>query len=324
MTVRVGFIGVGGIAQGHMKALMKLSNAEIVSVFDLNQEAADKAAETTGARVAPSADHVLNRKEIDAVFICTPQFARGDLEEVAARRGIHLLVEKPLGVDLDLVRRKENIIRESGVINSVGYVLRYYDTVRKAKHYLEGKQPHLIQVHRFSGCHPSKWWRTLDLSGGNLVDAVTHQVDMVRFAAGEFRDVYAQFSALSMNQHKYPDATIYDAGALSFSMASGAVGTLTETCLSTLSFSSEIRFIGHNFFVHLTGNGKNLIINDQDQKLSETSTLDPTFEQDKTFIHAVESGSQDAILSSYADGLKTLAFTLAANQSGLQQKAIRL
>jgi myo-inositol 2-dehydrogenase/D-chiro-inositol 1-dehydrogenase len=176
MTVRVGFIGAGGIANDHIKALKKLANVEIVSIFDMNKDATAKFVEATGAREVADADQLLNRKEIDAVFICIPQFAREDLEEIAAHRGIHLLVEKPLGLDLELVRRKEQVIRETGVINSAGYLMRYYDTVLKAKRYLDGKQPHLIQVNRFGGSHPAKWWRTLDMSGGNLVDAVTHQV----------------------------------------------------------------------------------------------------------------------------------------------------
>jgi predicted dehydrogenase len=162
MTVKVGIIGVGGIAQDHIKALMKLPNAEITRVYDLNKEASAKAAEITGAGVADHADQLLDRRNIDAVIICTPQLARGDLEETAARRGIHLLAEKPLGLELELVRRKEEVIRESGIINSVGYLLRYYDTVRKAKQYLEGKRSHIIQVYRFGSSHPAQRWRTLD------------------------------------------------------------------------------------------------------------------------------------------------------------------
>src|SRR5690606_20983556 len=135
----IGMIGAGGIARSHLNALKKVEQAKLVSIFDLNIEGAKQAAEEFGAKVPDSADALLNPAEIDAVFICVPQFARGDLEEIAAKRGIHVFVEKPLGLDMELVARKEKAVRESGILNSVGYVLRYYDTVQKAKAYLQDK-----------------------------------------------------------------------------------------------------------------------------------------------------------------------------------------
>lgn len=127
----------------------------VVSIYDVNPEAARQAAELTGAEVKSNADEVLNPSQIDAVFICTPPFARQDLEEIAARRGIHLFVEKPQGLQLDVVRKKADVIRESGIINSVGYVLRYYDTVQQLKAYLQHRHVHLIQADRYGTRHSS-------------------------------------------------------------------------------------------------------------------------------------------------------------------------
>src|SRR5690625_853663 len=106
MTIKIGFIGVGGIAQSHMDQLEKFPNVKIVNVYDVNQEAAKQVAESVGAQVVDRPETLLNPNEIDAVYICTPQFARGELEVEAARRGIPFFVEKPLGVNLDEVRSK--------------------------------------------------------------------------------------------------------------------------------------------------------------------------------------------------------------------------
>ncbi|MEF3305816.1 Gfo/Idh/MocA family protein [Paenibacillus sp. GYB003] len=311
MTVKIGMIGAGGIARSHVKALKKVELAKIVWVFDLNTAGAEEMAADVGARVAESADALLNPAEIDAVFICVPQFARGDLEEVAARRGIHVFVEKPLGLELEPVQRKERTVRESGVINSVGYVLRYFDTVQKAKQYLRGKTIHLVQAFRIGGSHPAPWWKQLHMSGGNLGDAVTHQIDMIRYLAGEYQDVGALFGRNSISSQN-PEATIPDAGAVAFSLQSGAVGTITESCLSPHFGGSEVKFIGADFFVNITGNGKTVQIVDNAQNVTITSRMDPSYEQDKAFVEAVASGSRDRILCDYADGIRTLAFTVAA------------
>jgi predicted dehydrogenase len=324
MSVRIGFIGVGGKAQEHIRSFEKIAGAKAVSVFDINQETAGKVAESAGARVAASADELLNSNEIDAVFICVPQFARGDLEELAARRGIHIFAEKPLGLNLEEVRRKEQIIRESGVINGVGYVLRYYDTVRQAKEYLQGRHVHLVQVYRYSkGAYPSRWYLMQEMSGGHLLDGVTHQIDLVRYLVGEFRDVHAEFGRTATH-HLGSDATIPNAGVVAFSMESGAVGSVTESCLSRYHGGSEIKLFGPDFFVHLTGNGKSLAIEDEQGKVAHTAQNLPTLQQNQAFVNAVIAGKQDGILSSYADGLRTLAVTLAAYQSAEERKFIDL
>jgi len=314
MSVKIGMIGAGGIARSHLSKLQKIEQATIVSIYDVNRDSAVQAAESVGARAADDVDSLLNPNEIDAVFICTPQFARDDLEERAARKGIHVFVEKPLGLDLETVQRKEKAIAESGIIHSVGYCLRYYDTVLKAKEYLQGRTIHLVQAQRFGTTHPALWWRTQSMSGGHLADAVTHQVDMVRFLAGDYRDVTAQFGSNSI-AGVFPDATIADAGAVTFSLKSGAVGTITESCVSPHHSGSEVKFFGPDFFVHLTGNGKTLTIVDKEDKVTLTSTQDPSLEQDKAFIEAVASGSRDPILCGYADGMQTLAFSLAAHRA---------
>ncbi|RKN76034.1 Gfo/Idh/MocA family protein [Paenibacillus ginsengarvi] len=323
MTVKIGMIGAGGIARSHINALKKVEQAKIVSIFDLNTAGAQEAAALVGARVAESADALLNPQEIDAVFICVPQFARGELEEIAAKRGIHIFVEKPLGLELAPVRQKEQTIRESGVINAAGYVLRYFDTVQKVKQYLEGKTIHLIQAFRIGGSHPAPWWSQLHMSGGNLGDAVTHQIDMIRYLAGEYKDVTAQFGRNSLQTLK-PETTIPDAGAVSFSLQSGAVGTITESCLSTHFSGSEIKFIGADFMVNITGNGRTVSIIDNTQNITITSRQDPSYVQDKAFVEAVASGSRESILCSYADGINTLAFTIAAYQAAEKRSTISL
>ncbi|GGD82659.1 Gfo/Idh/MocA family protein [Paenibacillus nasutitermitis] len=323
MSIRFGMIGAGGIAQYHVKALTRIQNVRIASVFDINPEQASKVANETGATIATSAEQLLDNKEIDAVLICSPQFARGQLEEIAASRNLHLLVEKPLGLSMEDVIRKGRAIRESGVINSIGYCLRYLDTVQMAKQYLQGKQVHLVQVHRYGTRHSAKWWNQLAMSGGFLVDAVTHQVDLVRYLVSEFNDVYANFGRHVIQQES-PDSTIYDGGALSFTLLNGAVGTLTESCVSPYYNGSEIKIFGPDYYLSLSANGMQITIIDENQNVTKTSKMNAYYEQDKRFVEAVVSGTSQHVLCNYEDASKTLAVTLAANQSFIERKSMSL
>lgn len=320
--VKIGFIGAGRIAQSHLKGMKLLPNVQIVSVYDANRDTAIKFAEECSAHVMNSADEVLDNKRIDAVYICTPQFAREELEETAVSRGIHLFVEKPLGLEHDIVQKKANIISKSGLINAAGYCLRYYDTLQEVRRYLQDRHVHLIQAHRFGTAHSSKWWWKLEQSGGHLVDAVTHQIDLIRFLVGEFHNVHSQFGNSTLSKTNQ-EATIYDAGAITFTLDSGAVGSVTESCVSPYYAGSEIKLFGAEFFIHIVNN-KMVTIMDRNQQITRTSQLNVMYEEDRAFVDAVESRNQNLILSSYADGAKTLAFTLAANRSAEEKRVVTL
>lgn len=322
MAVKVGFIGVGNQGQSHMKQFAKLDNCTIAAVYDYNQELAAQVAEQYGASVASTSDMLLDNRLIDAVVICSPQFTRAGLEETAARRGIHLLAEKPLGLELRSVQKNVEMIKESGIINAAGYCLRYLDTAKKAKEYLATRSANLIQVVRTGTClsWPS-WMRQQHLSGGNLIAGVTHQIDLVRFLGGEFREVSAMQCDMD-GPGRNPGDTILTSGVISFSMEKGGIGTVSESVMSPHHSETTTNFIGHDFFVGI--NNSVLTIIDNDQNITMESQVNMIYEQGKAFVDAIEQGKQDIVLSSYIDALQTLAVTLAAEQSAQTRKNVVL
>ncbi len=321
MPIRVGFIGVGQMAQAHIGALSTLEDVEIVGIYDADLTRAREVANAINATVFERADQVIDPSQVDAVFVCSPPFARGDIEEVAARNGIHILVEKPLGLNLEKVIRKERVIQEKGIINSSGYCLRYLDTVQKVRSYLADKQVDLVLGYYYGGLHKPGWWSQLHLSGGQFVDQSTHQVDLIRYLVSDIAEVHAQFERRAIHE-EVPAATIYDVGTVSLKLKSGAIGSMSHACTVTPYTRSGLELLGHNFYVQL--DGRTLRIIDQDQEITEVSHVNFILEQDKAFIQAVKSRSQEGIRSSYADALKTLAVTLAPNQSAAAKTLVSL
>ncbi|TNJ67927.1 Gfo/Idh/MocA family oxidoreductase [Paenibacillus hemerocallicola] len=324
MKVRIGVIGVGGQGKSHIDKLLQVENAEVASVYDVNRETAERVAREIGATAANSSDELLDSGRIDAVIICAPQFAREGLEETAAARGIHLMAEKPLGLDLDTVRAKAKVIREAGVIHAAGYCLRYLDTVQRAKKYLESRPAHMIQVHRIgSAKNWPKWMRQQHLSGGNMVAGVTHQIDLVRFLGGEFRQMSAQFNRLP-HHSKDPEDTIIDSGAAAFTMESGSIGTIGESVASLFYSNAEVNFIGYDYFLQLSSNGTVMTIVDENGSRTEKAAVNMMYEQSKAFVDAVANNSQELVLSSYTDAVRTMAVTIAATQSAEDQTLFTL
>jgi predicted dehydrogenase len=320
MAVRVGIIGAGSIGQIHLDALLQMPEAQVVGIYDVDARRTAEAAGRAEAVACGSVEELLN-VGLDALYICTPQFARDETEAIAAERGIHVFVEKPLGLELEAVIRKEERIRRSGVVNAVGYCLRYYDTVEKAKEYLRDKQVDMVVANRIGGLPPQPWLRQQHLCGGQLVDQTTHQIDLVRYLTGEFAELYAKLSRRSIERVD-PQATVFDVGTIAFSLDTGAVGSIYNTCLVPVNGRGEVEIFGRNFYVGIRGATVRIV--DERQDVSVTSRTDVYAVQARRFIDAVRTGDPGKVLCSYSDGLKTLAVTLAAGQSAQLGRPVRL
>lgn len=317
--VRIGFIGVGGMAEAHMQSLQKLEHVELTAVYDINAERARQVGEAYGAEIYDSEQQLLDSGNIDALFICTPPFTRGSIEEQAALKGIHLLAEKPVGLDIETARRISKTIENAGIINSSGYCLRYLETVQKAKAYLADKQVNMVLAHRIGGLPPTKWFAQQDKSGGQMVEQSTHQVDLVRYLAGEFdlvQSIYAQRSIRDID----PDATIPDVGVVSFTLHSGAVGSFANSCVAHRYGRGDIEVYGPDYYLAIDGH--KLTIIDAERNVTEECGTDFYMEQNRAFVEAVRTGRQELVLGSYAEAVATLAVTLAFNESAEKQSSI--
>ncbi len=95
---RVGVIGVGTIARIHLPNLHRLAEAASAAICDPDEAHASTAA-NYGAKPYPDARRILEQQALDAVFVCTPPLTRSAIVERAARRSLHVYVEKPVALD---------------------------------------------------------------------------------------------------------------------------------------------------------------------------------------------------------------------------------
>ncbi|WP_419955495.1 Gfo/Idh/MocA family protein [Neobacillus niacini] len=309
--VRVGFVGAGGIANVHLQHVSKNERALLTAICDIHEETALLKVKQYGGTPYTNVDEMLENEALDALFISVPPFAHEEIEEKAAKKGIHLMVEKPLGLDYQTVAKKAEVIKQSGIINGAGYCLRYWETVAKAKEYLKDKKPAMVRGHYLSSFVPTPWYIEWEKSGGQLVEQSTHIVDLARYLGGEIEQVYANMSLQVHND--VPNINIPDVTSMNFVCDSGAVGHIDST-FAQFDHRTGIEVLGEDFRVVIDG-GNLTIIEKGAAPLNFKPELDVYGVQDDLFIEAIINGDQNLILSSYEDGLKTLAVTLAANQS---------
>lgn len=309
--IRIGVVGAGIIAAEHMKHIHRNERAELAAVCDVAPGAAEAAVKQYGGKAYTDYDSMLEQEQLDALFICVPPFAHGDMEEKAAAKGIHLLVEKPLGLSMEEVRRKADVLEQSGIITGSGYCLRYMESVQRAKRYLEGKEIAMVRAYRFGGLPPNVWWVDHAKSGGQLVEQSTHNLDMMLYLAGDVRRVSADMALLLSRD--VPGITTPDAASVNMVFESGALGHIDTGFFPQPDGRASLEIMGRNF--RLTLEGQDLTILEPEQTTILRGKGDFYQTQDDAFIRAVETGDRSLILADYTQALRTLEVTLAANES---------
>jgi predicted dehydrogenase len=155
-----------------------------------HSRAAALAAAHPGAIVASHSD-MLDWSRLDAVFVCTPPFARGGAEVEAIRAGVPLFLEKPIGVTVDDALPLLDALANCDVINAVGYMNRYRRSVDAARLIATAEGVLGVSAYWVSGTKCVEWREREELSGGGINDEATHVVDLIRYLVGEVVAVQA-------------------------------------------------------------------------------------------------------------------------------------
>lgn len=308
--IRAGVIGAGGIGAVHLKHLSNHPEVKLAAICDTNGTLSQTQSAVYGAESYTDSYKMIEQEELDVIYLCIPPFCHGDLEEVIAAKGIHLMVEKPLGLDMETVRRKAQAITESGIIAASGYCLRYMDTVETARQFLKDKKIAMVRAHYLTSPVNTPWWRKKELSGGQLVEQSTHTLDLVRYLGGNIKTLYADMQLLLRND--IPDLDIPDVGMLQFVLENGAIGHM-QTGFIHFDHRSGIELTGRDFRVCL--DGTTLTITEPDKETVYRSKSDFYKNETDAFIQAIRTNDRSLILASYDEGVKTLEATLAANES---------
>jgi predicted dehydrogenase len=320
MALRVGFVGAGGIANKHMSILSQMKDVEIAAVCDVEKERAKAATDKFGGKAYSDHHDLLDREDISALFVCVPPHAHADVETLAAGKGIHLFIEKPVAISLEKALEVRTAIEKSGVVSSVGYHFRYMSTSRKLKELVTGQTIGMLMGWWLGGLPGVPWWRVKRKSGGQMVEQTTHIFDLARYLAGDVEKAYAAYALRTLGE--VPDLDVPDVGTAALQFKDGTVATISNTCMLQGIGSVGIRVICRQFMADLDGDRLRIQRPGEAEELK--NSVDPYIAEDEVFIKAIATGDVSQIQSTYADAAKTLAVTLAANESAETGRPVRV
>jgi len=190
-------IGLGRMGRLYAEIIAKrVGIARLVAVYTSSRAKCEEIAKPLGAACYDNLDALLKDPRIDGVVIATPSHTHANIALKAVERGLHVFVEKPIDVDLAKARKLVEEVEKRGVHLLVGYMRRFDESYREAKKLVDegaiGRIIMYVGISRDPEPPPPGWLRDPALSGGLILDLMSHDFDLANwFVGSEPIEVYA-------------------------------------------------------------------------------------------------------------------------------------
>jgi predicted dehydrogenase len=237
---RFAVVGTGAISQVvHLPILAEREDLELAAVADADLHKAETVARRFGAAVALAPDEALDRDDVDAVVVCTPNHLHEDLAIEALAAGKHVYVERPLALTANGVERVLEAATASGTVLAVGLPHRFRPEVSALRSLVASGELGPVYAVRGSWLTrrvpiPRATWRQMRYSGGGaLVDLGVPSLDLCLWLIG-----YPPLKRISCVTAR-GDFEVEEAATL---MAESVEGIAITLDVSSRYFASEDRF----------------------------------------------------------------------------------
>ena len=232
--MRVGIIGTGAIAEKHAAAYRNLG-WEIVACTNKTAERGRKFAETHGTEFVATVAELCGHPRVDYVDLCMFPSFRLPAVELSAKYKKHVLVQKPIAIDLETADRMISVSSAAGIQLGVVSQHRYDDSTLFLKRAIaEGRLGRIVQADAYV-----KWFRSAEYysrpikgswaveGGGALINQAIHQVDLLRWFAGPVQEVFGYWQLGALHRIQSEDVVNalvrYENGATGVIQASTAI-----------------------------------------------------------------------------------------------------
>jgi len=325
--LRVGLFGCGGIGARHLRAAAELpEQLEIVACCGRDPERTDAFAAGHGATGYTDFGRMLDEAVLDLLIVATPPHVRTGEAERAAARGVHLLVEKPIALDLPTARRMVEAVDTAEVTAAAGFMYRHGEAVARWRELAAAGATGPVGL--FAGSYHcnslhAPWWRDRSRSGGQVLEQVIHLIDLVRHFMGEPDTVYAR--AANLFHGRTPGYDIEDVSAIVFGWDDGRVASLNASNIAIPGkWLKEWRLVAERYTGRFEDWNTALLTRTAPDVADEpvAGKTDPFVAQLADLADAI--AEQRPPLVPLAEGEASLRLALAARRSADERREIRL
>ncbi len=252
-TYKVGIVGFGWVAGGHMMNYNEMPNFEPVAIMSRRKldPAQIKAQYGVDVKIYNDYNKFLEDKNIDIVDICTPHPFHPEQTIKAANAGKDLVIEKPIGINFrDTVRMLEAVEKKK-VKTSVCFEVRFMGVTKAMESIIkEGLigDIYLAECDYFHGIGPwygqFEWNVKRDMGGSSLLTAGCHALDVMLWLVGD--EVEEVFSYSTMNPHEVYKPYEYDTTSVTLLKFKNkrTLGKVSSVCDCMQPYVFNMNFVG--------------------------------------------------------------------------------
>ncbi len=239
MTLGWGIVSTGRHPDNKIVPAMKLAEGNrAIGIYSRDKDRGGAFAQKHGLPAAyDSLEDLLQNPEIQAVFIASPNSLHALHTKMAAEAGRHVLVEKPMAVNVSEALDMVHTCRKNGVKLGVGFHLRHHPGHRRARQFIQDGTVGVISLAQAQFFFPDKrgvvdlprrtglsqWWEDPAMTGGaySIMGMGVHALDLLQFLLGQ---PITEVAAITDGQSVQKPLEQIAAIALRF--GNGAVGTV--------------------------------------------------------------------------------------------------
>ncbi len=205
--LRIGVIGAGGRGQLASNAHNPGKGSRLVAGADVNPKALIKFKETYGEEVFVTDDYrkLLERKDIDAVFVTSPDFLHEEQALAALEAGKAVYLEKPMAITIEGCDRLLNTAMRTGSKLYLGHNMRHFPAILKMKEVIDSGIIGKVQLawcrHFISyggDAYFKDWHSERQFSTGLLLQKGAHDIDVIHWLAGGYTKSVVGMGMLSI------------------------------------------------------------------------------------------------------------------------------
>lgn len=305
--IKIGIVGAGIICGEHTRAIEKTDTCKLTMVADLDLDKAVKAAEPYGAKAFTDyKDFVKDENEKpDAVILNLPHFLHCDVSIFFMSHGVHVLVEKPMAMNVEECDRMIEASKKYNVKLAIGHVQQYIRALDAVKDIIKsGEYGRLTRITELRNTdyfsRRPAWFLDKKLSGGGIVmNYCAHTLDKLFYVTGA--DILEIHSSLS----NYLNDCSIEEGAQIFAKLSGGVSASLTYCGGNVPDETETKFYFTNGAVMIKNNTQLYMMKDKNWELVELEPMLMFERQLEAFINLIEGRETVAITGEY--GKKVIA-----------------
>lgn len=248
--VRTGIIGCGKVGELHAFALSQLPQSKFVAACDTQRSRATQFAEKFGGEGYDSVSEMIDKAGLDAVAICTPHPLHEEPTVLAARSGVHVLVEKPLASSLEACDRMIQAAEDGNVKLGVVSQRRLFEPVQRMKQAIDAGKIGLPVLGTFSmfswrdqAYYESDPWRGkwATEGGGVLVNQSPHQLDLLQWFMGDIAEVSGYWGNLN-----HPYIEVEDTAVAIIRFKNGGLGNIVTSLSQNPGIYTKVHVHGSN------------------------------------------------------------------------------